>query len=239
MRALTEILFIAHTASGFLALVSAVVAAAVKMLDAAHRWHAGSGRVFFAAMLAVFFTAVPLAVVAANVFLLLVAVFSAYLAWSGWSYARNRAGAPRPSDWLRAGGMLAAAAVMAVHGARLLRADDDNGITLLVFAAIGAALSGRELGALRAGGVAGRERIKRHLTMMLAGLIATVTAFVVVNFSFQPAVVLWLAPTALITPLIVIYNRRIARGLTPRGMPIHSPREEPQARLTRGHSTEA
>jgi hypothetical protein len=31
--------------------------------------------------------------------------------------------------------------------------------------------------------------------MMLAASIATITAFIVVNFNFKPAIVLWLAPT--------------------------------------------
>ena len=59
----------------------------------------------------------------------------------------------------------------------------------------------------------------RHLTMMLAGLIATVTAFLVVNFTFDPVFVLWLAPTVLITPVIMILSTKIGKETMPRGMP--------------------
>ena len=48
--------------------------------------------------------------------------------------------------------------------------------------------------------------------MMLAGSIATITAFVVVNFTFDPAFILWLAPTVVITPIILIWNIKIVRG---------------------------
>jgi hypothetical protein len=55
---------------------------------------------------------------------------------------------------------------------------------------------------------------------MLAGTIAAVTAFTVVNVSTEPAVLAWLGPTAIITPLIVYWNRRVldARSaITPDG----------------------
>ena len=90
---------------------------------------------------------------------------------------------------------------------------------MLVFAGIGAALSIGDLKTLHAGGLTGKARIARHLTMMLAGSIATITAFVVVNFTFKPAFVLWLAPTLVITPLIVVWNKKISKGATPKGMP--------------------
>ena len=90
---------------------------------------------------------------------------------------------------------------------------------MLVFSGIGAALSISDLKTLYAGGVTGKERIGSHLTMMLAGFIATITAFIVVNFTFKPAFVLWLAPTLVITPVIVVWNIRIRRGSKPKGMP--------------------
>ncbi len=163
-------------------------------------------------MITIFLTAVPISLITGNVFLLLVGVFSVYLALSGWSYAKNRTGTPLRLDWLRTFGMLAASAVMASYGAYLLLSADTNGLTMLVFSGIGGALSMSDLKTQYAGGVTGKERISRHLTMMLAGSIATITAFVVVNFTFDPAFVLWLAPTVFITPVIVIWNIKIRKG---------------------------
>ena len=53
---------------------------------------------------------------------------------------------------------------------------------------------------------------------MLAGTISALTAVLVVNFTFNPPFVLWLAPTALLTPLIVWWNRRLQGGATRKGM---------------------
>jgi len=115
--------------------------------------------------------------------------------------------------------MAAASVVMALYGAGLLISGDTNGVTMLVFSSIGGSLSISDLKIQYAGGVTGKERVIRHLTMMLAGLIATVTAFLVVNFTFDPVFVLWLAPTVLITPVIVIWSIKIEKDAVPRGMP--------------------
>ena len=216
---LKELLLFIHIAAGFLALSAALIAAFTKMLNLSHHWHIYSGRVFFAGMVTIFLTALPISLITGNVFLLLVAVFSVYLALSGWSYAKNRSGTPRLLDWLRSYGMLTSAVVMACYGAYLLQLNDNNGITMLVFSGIGAALSIGDIIILHAGGVTGKVRISLHLTMMLAGLISTITAFIVVNFTFEPAYVLWLAPTVVITPIITIWNIKIQTGTVPQGMP--------------------
>ena len=218
---INELLLYAHIAAGFSSLTAALIAAFSKSFNLAHTWHVYSGRVFFAGMVIIFLTAVPIAITNSDVFLLLVAVFSFYLALSGWSYAKNRKGTPTRLDWLRSYGMAAASIVMALYGADLLLAGDTNGVTMLVFSAIGGSLSISDLKIQCAGGVTGKERVIRHLNMMLAGLISTVTAFLVVNFTFDPAFVLWLAPTVLITPVIVIWSIKIEKG----GMPKVTPRD--------------
>jgi hypothetical protein len=208
-----------HIAAGFSALAAAFIAAITKMLNLPHKWHVYSGRVFFGCMTTIFLTAVSISLITGNIFLLLVAIFSFYLASSGWSYAKNRSGIPQHLDWLRTFAMLIASVVMASYGIYLLLAHNTNGITMLVFAGIGRALSISDLKSLYSGGVTGKERISRHLTMMLAASIATITAFVVVNFRFNPTLLLWLAPTAIITPIIVVWNIKIHGGVLRKGMP--------------------
>jgi hypothetical protein len=111
------------------------------------------------------------------------------------------------------------AGVLPVYGLILLSGGNVNGYTMLVFSGIGGALSANDLRIIVSGGVTGAARIASHLTMMLAASIATITAFLVVNLSYEPAYVLWLAPTVVITPMIVVWNIRIRRGAAPRGMP--------------------
>ena len=50
-------------------------------------------------MTVVFLTAVPLAIFRADVFLLLIAVFSFYLVLAGWRFAVNHSGQPQTVDW--------------------------------------------------------------------------------------------------------------------------------------------
>ena len=214
-----KILLIVHIIAGFAALTAAVVATITKTLDVAHRWHVYSGTVFFWGMVVIFLTAIPLAIIRPNTFLFLIAILSFYFALAGWRYATHRRGSPRPLDWVSASVMALAAGIMIMFGVFLLSRRNTNGITMMILGGIGAALSIADVRTLQHGGAKGPERIAQHLTMMLAGTIATITAFVVTNFTMQPAFILWLAPTVVITPIIIVWNRRIRAGKRPRGMP--------------------
>lgn len=212
------ILLIVHVMAGFTALIAAAVATLSKVCDIEHRWHVYSGVVFFWGMVGVFLTAIPLAIIRPNTFLLLIAILSFYFALAGRRYATHRRGNPRRLDWISAGVMLLVGGIMILFGVFILLGGDTNGITMLALGAVGAALSVADLRILLRGGAKGPERIARHLTMMLAGAIATVTAFLVTNVSIQPAFLVWLAPTVVITPIIVVWNRRIRAGKKVRGM---------------------
>jgi hypothetical protein len=63
---------------------------------------------------------------------------------------------------------------------------------------------------------------------MLAGTIATVTAFSVVNIRIEPAAIVWLAPTVVFTPLIVSWNLRVRRASSVR---LRAPASPAQSRL--------
>lgn len=212
MELITSVLLVVHITAGFVALASGFAAALCKILELPHRWHIMSGRSFFWSMVAIFCTAVPISIITDNTFLLLIAIFSFYLAFSGWCYAKNRSGKPRVVDWVRAAGMLLSSLAMGAFGAYLLSIESGNGVTMLVFAAIGAGLSINDLRIILSGGVTGVDRIANHLTMMLAGTIAATTAFLVVNIEFHPAYVIWLAPTIVITPIIVAMNFKVRRA---------------------------
>ena len=212
-------LLIVHIIAGFAALTAAAVATMTKTLDVAHRWHVYSGTVFFWGMVVIFLTAIPLALIRPNTFLLLIAILSFYFALAGWRYATHRRGSPRPLDWVSASVMALAAGIMIILGVFLLSRRNTNGITMMILGGIGAALSLSDIRTLQHGGAKGPQRIAQHLTMMLAGTIATITAFVVTNFTVQPAFIVWLAPTVVITPIIIVWNRKIRAGKRPRGMP--------------------
>ncbi len=70
-------------------------------------------------------------------------------------------------------------------------------------------------------GVPGRADWIAALSMLVAAVamvawgvsaIAAFTAFTVVNVRFEPAFVVWLAPTVVLTPVIVVWTARVNRG---------------------------
>jgi hypothetical protein len=204
-----------HIAAGFTALATAGVAA---VTPKGQRAHVYAGRAFVVGMAVVFLTALPMTVIKPNLFLLLVAVFSFYLALTGWLRARNRRGIPTPAEWIAAGAMLLTAVAMCVRGMIVLRAGDFMGTVLLVFGSIGGWLAVSDLTSLRSHRYTGTARIVAHLSRMMAGTTAAVTAFTVVNVRFEPAFVVWLAPTMVLTPVIVYWSARMRRaaGSAPR-----------------------
>ena len=113
------ILLFLHIAAGSIALLAALVA-----LVAAKggRYHILSGRVYAVAMTVIFVTTLPLAIVGASAFLLLIAVFSYYLVFAGWRFARNRRGAPQLVDWCAAAIMGLTCLIMWSYGIALSRA---------------------------------------------------------------------------------------------------------------------
>ena len=197
-----------HIASGHVALAAAVGA---MLTGKGSRWHVYTGRLFTLGMALVFVTAVPITLMRPNLFLLLVAIFSFYLALTGWLRARSRTGARLPGERVAAAVMAIAAIGMLARGVFMLAGGQSMGLVLVVFSGIGGTLAALDLRPAPAARYRGVTRIAGHLTRMLAGTIAAVTAFSVVNIRVEPAVIVWLAPTVEFTPLIVYWNVRIRR----------------------------
>ncbi len=210
-----QILLILHIAAGSVSLLTAVLALATSK---GGKNHLRAGRVYAVGMTVIFLTAIPLALLGASIFLLLIAVFSFYLVFAGWRFARNRRGHPHLVDWTAVAILGLTGLGMWGYGAMIGMQGDSQWVTLLVFGFIAVALSltdGYFHSRLARGQArAGKQRIQRHLTNMLAGTIATVTAVTVVNMppDLLPPMwvwIPWVLPTMLITPLIVWWNFRI------------------------------
>ena len=220
---LALILLVIHITAGSIALLTAFVALVTAKGGVIH---IRAGRVYAIGMTVIFLTAVPLAALGANVFLLLIAFFSFYLVFAGWRFARNRGRRAQPVDWIAVAimgltglGMWAYAVVLGLSGS-------GQWVTMLAFGSIAVALSVADGLFFIQGRSANRRpaayrRIQRHLTNMMAGTIATVTAVMVVNVSLNPVWLPWLLPTIVITPLIVWWN--VKTTLQARRRPAASP----------------
>ena len=204
-------LLVVHIAAGAVALAAAVAALATAKGGRMHRL---TGRVYTLAMATVFVTAIPLALIVSNLFLLIIAAFSFYLVFAGWRFARNRSGTAHWVDWTAVSILGLTALAMWVYAGVIAAAGDAQWVTLALFGAIAGGLSLADFRFHRSTAKPGKRRIARHLTNMLAGTIATVTAVLVVNVDTDPVWLVWILPTVVITPLIVWWNVRIA---SPRG----------------------
>ena len=195
-----------HIVFGALALISAATA----LLTAkGKKGHIAAGRIYFASMVLIFVTAVLMSATTGNVFLFLVALFSFYLAFAGWRFARNRSGQALWVDWLAIGIMLASGGAMLLFALHLFNQGDSQYVTLLVFGTVAIGLGFADAKTYRAGTATGNIRISRHLSNMLGGTIAVVTAVLVVNASFSPAWLGWVLPTLTMTPLVVWWNHQV------------------------------
>ena len=204
---LSAVLLTIHIGAGSVALLTAAIAV---FTPKGRKWHVGAGRVYAIAMALVFLTAVPLSLLGASIFLMLIAFFSFYLVFAGWRFARNRRGHPHAVDWAATAIVLTTGLGMGVYAGVLAGSGDSQWVTMTVFAAIAVALGVADgLYHFQRRATGGR-RISRHLTGMLAGTIATITAVLVVNVETNPPWIVWILPTVVITPFIAWWNFRVA-----------------------------
>ena len=220
---LALILLVIHITAGSIALLTAFVALVTAKGGVIH---IRADRVYAIGMSVIFLTAVPLAALGADVFLLLIAFFSFYLVFAGWRFARNSSRRAQPVDWIAVAIMGLTGLGMWAYAVVLGLSSSGQWMTMLVFGSIAVALSVADGLFFIQGRSANRRpaayrRIQRHLTNMMAGTIATVTAVMVVNVSLNPVWLPWLLPTIVITPLIVWWNVKTA--LQARRRPAASP----------------
>jgi uncharacterized membrane protein len=200
-------LLIAHITSGVISLGAAGVALAS---DKGTHMHRRSGRIYVTAMLSVSISALLLALQAMNGFLLMVSVFTFYLIFTGWRAATARNGTESRFDRAVGIGVTLVGIGMVGRGALLLSSGITHpSITLIVFGMISTVMPIMDWRHWARGPIVGRSRIARHLSRMLGGTIATLTATAVVNLDHWPAMVVWLGPTALLTPVILWWIKRL------------------------------
>ena len=114
---------------------------------------------------------------------------------------------PSTIDWITCV-MLFSTVFMVVLGVQLLWNQNNLGVVLIIFGAVGGLLSVQDIMQFRKGKIQGKERILRHLTRILASFIAVVTAVLVVNGAKLaiPDLVNWLAPSVIDYSTYYIYG---------------------------------
>ena len=203
-----DILLPMHIGAGIFALVASLLAV---LSTKGKKLHIQSGRIYFWAMLGIFVTAVPMALISGNQFLFITAVFSFYLAFAGIRFARNRSGIPAMIDWVAVTLMLLSGVGMWLLAVLYFMDDNPNFIIPVVFGTLALALGFRDYRSHKNETAKGAQRIASHLSNMLGGTIAVITAVLVVNINMQPGWLLWILPTLVITPLIIGWSTRVLK----------------------------
>ena len=203
-----EFLLPIHIIAGTISLFCAAMSV---LSEKGKKVHVLSGRTYFWGMATIFLTAIPMSIISSNIFLFLIAIFSFYLAFAGMRFARNRKGVATILDWIAICLMIFSGIGMWVLAAIYFLNSNTQYIVLLVFGFLSITLGYTDFRSYKNNSATGKERISRHLTNMMGGSIAVITAVLVVNPPFEPGWVWWVLPTALITPVIFWWNRKVLK----------------------------
>lgn len=213
MDTVFTIFLIAHIVGGAVGLITGVLNMARRKGDLLHK---RIGKVFVISMLVAGVSSLLLSVMHPNYFLFMVGVFTIYLVGTGQRYLSLRLlGSGQQATWIDWGltlSMLFAGVVFVYLGIKSIVGGNTFGIVYCVFGGFGLIFTRSDWRHYR-GKVRSRNYwMLMHLQRMTGGFIAALTAFLVVNaYHFPvgiPGYIYWLLPTAVITPLIVIWSGR-------------------------------
>lgn len=198
-----------HGLVGVLALLGGFGALAARKGSRLHRL---AGRVFVVAMAGAIVVAVPVLVATGNLFLTGMGGFAAYLTWTGWRIARLKSGPASPLDRAVSVLMIGAGLGFAGYGAWAVTRGVMLGLVPVAMGLGGAWLAVGHLRWFRTPIDRRGPWVPQHLGAVGGGLIAGLTAFAAAALTnYLPAVpepLVWLAPGAILGPLLARETRR-------------------------------
>lgn len=169
-------------------------------------WHRRWGKIYVWAMAVVAVTAVVMSFVRSGLFFLLLALFSFYLAFTGYRILSRKTPQQSPTgkDWVAVSIMLLGSLSLIVYGVYLMLTSS-FGTVAVVFGVIGLSFGVSDVRAFLQPPTDSKAWWYTHMRRMLSAYIATVTAFSVVNFRFLPPIARWLWPTVVGTVGIILW----------------------------------
>ncbi len=209
MENLFKILLAIHIVAGSIGLIAGTV---VTFAKKGNKLHKLIGKFFSVAMLSAGVCSLALAIMHRNDFLLAVGILTIYMAGTGWRYLylKNIATGQRPIfiDWLLLAFMVIGSIVFIVIAILSLKSASSFAIIILIFAVRGVAFVIQDFNIYR-----GNIKVKNywlllHLQRMMGAYIASLTAFLVVNFDNRLSFIAWLLPSAILVPFIVQWSKK-------------------------------
>ena len=198
-----KVLLYIHIIFGGMALLSGLISMISKK---GGRPHKKSGKVFTTSMWIVIASAIIIAIMKNNHFLIMVGIFSFFQNYKGNRAIKNKSLKPNTLDWL--------VIVLAFLNTVVMIYSMQP--VLLVFGGISVFLIISQINtyrkALKHIELPKLQWLKQHIGMMIGTYIATITAFLVQNGNnFLPVkfgVFMWLLPTVILTPLIFYWTKK-------------------------------
>ncbi len=200
MEYFVKLLLVLHVFGGTVALL----AGALSLFSAkGKKVHRKSGAIFFYAMNLVGGSAFLLSLIKSNYFLLAIALFTTYLNFVGYRALKSKSMKYSLMDWFVAFFAVANAAYM-VYTFQVVMVAFGCILLFVLFRNTSSQFGGEEqLKKLR------EKRLLMHLGNMCGAYIAACTAFLVVNINFvKPPWILWLLPTFIGVPFIILQSRK-------------------------------
>ncbi|MCH8555435.1 MAG: DUF2306 domain-containing protein [Schleiferiaceae bacterium] len=200
MELYLKITLITHIIAGFSALTTGLLALLAKK---GGRLHRAVGKLFFFSMLLVALSALGISIPKQQSFLLMIAVFAFFQNYFGMRASQQRDMKPVWRDW----------AVLVIGSINSFFMVYSLDIVLVVFGIINGALAFGQLKiylqVIKGEKLSKTKWLEQHIGMMVGAFIATLTAFIIVNVrDVSPSWLPWLAPTAVLVPLIIYYQRK-------------------------------
>ena len=192
-----------HIISGTIGLLSGTLNMINKK---GNKLHKQIGLFFFYGMLINGISALVVACIHFNIFLFIVGVFSIYMVSTAQRFLFLRGiptgQKPKNGDWIVTYSMLLFGLFFMIYGGALVAFSKNFGIVLLVFGIISLLMVKQDIGIYRGNIKNTNYWLLIHISRMVGTYIASITAFLVVNNTMLPGLVVWLAPGVLLTPLI-------------------------------------
>ena len=197
-------LVVIHIVAGSIAMMGMLLALSARK---GGLWHKRGGRAYTYAMAVSLFLATIISLATENIFLLLIAIFTAYLVYTGWRIVNVKGGIRSSLDQRLSLAMILISACMVAYGLYMLIQAQSLGVALIIFGFLGGSPALQDF--KRTGEwPKGKRRILLHLNRMGGGCIATITAVFVANVQTNPEFISWLLPSVVGTPLIIYWSKR-------------------------------
>lgn len=201
-----KILLIIHIITGCIALF---VGSIILFSKKGNEMHQKLGKVYFSALLTSSLVSLLMAILHVNIFLFIVGIFKSYMLLLGTRYLKIKSLKDvKNADWALTIVISLFGLAFIVLGTMLLINEGLFGIVLLVFGSICCMFAVQDFNNFRNKSSVKNFWLTTHIQRMTGSYIASATAFLVVNNTILPGVISWLLPTAILTPLIVIWVRK-------------------------------